>query len=182
MKCTLCQGESAQGESSGGLLATSLTCPACGHPMGTTVAAGGNCVASQTRVVESSADGHELRVSYMPARVAREDQRELVPTTLAYPILATLAQLPALAWRQPVVRSAVKTGASAVALTVAMRVAGKVFASRGAREVARESLLPALADLISPAESDPRPLRRSRRARGEQISEIFIYMRRTVRG
>ncbi|HEX6819129.1 MAG TPA: hypothetical protein VF120_12195 [Ktedonobacterales bacterium] len=141
------------------------------------------------RIVESTVDGHELRVSYMPARITRDGQRALVPSKPAYPVLAALANLPTLAWRQPAVRSAVKTGASAVALTVVLRVvgrvAGRMLASRGAREVARESLLPALADLIAPAETNPLPLRgsrRGRRARGEQVSEVFIYMRRTFRG
>lgn len=188
MECAVCQsslGESAREESAGGPLAKSKTCPACGRPLAATEATSGDPEVSETRIVESTADGRQLRVSYMPARVAHDEQRALVPATPAYPALAALAQLPALAWRQPVVRSAVKTGASAVALSVAIRIAGKVLASRGAREVARESLLPALADLIAPAESEPRPLRRlrrGRRARGEPISEVFIYMRRTVRG
>ncbi len=183
MERSFCQGASAREELVSGRLVSTQTCPACGHPTSSVEAMGGESLAGETRIVESSADGQELRVSYMPARVAHREQRAFMPAKPQYPALAALAQLPALAWRQPVVRSAAKTGVSAVALSVALRVAGRVLASRGARIAASESLLPTLADLIAPSESDARPVRRTRRvrrARGEPVSEVFIYMRRTI--
>lgn len=183
MECTVCQGASAREESVPARLVDDQTCPACGRPTSSVEAMSEESVVRATRIVESSADGQELRVSYMPTRVHPRDLRALVLTKPQYPTLAALAQLPALAWRQPVVHAAVKTGASAVALSVALRVAGRMLASRGAREGARESLLPTLADLIAPTETDALPLRRARRvrsARGEQVSEVFIYMRRTI--
>ncbi len=157
------------------------TCPACGRPTSSVEAMGGESVAGETRIVESNTGGQELRVSYMPARVAPKSSARSCLPSHSIPRWPRWRSLPALAWRQPVVRSAVKTGVSAVALSVALRVAGRALASRGARMAASESLLPTLADLIAPSESDARPARRTRRARrtrGEQVSEVFIYLRR----
>jgi hypothetical protein len=70
----------------------------------------------------------------------------------------------------------VRTGASAVALSVALRVAGRLVTSRSARQIATQAALPGLTELLAPGEQ-----RVARRGRGVEVSETFIYMRRITR-
>ena len=122
---------------------------------------------------EWASEGEGVATSAMPASTALT----VVPQQRPRSVLAALSHAGALAWRQPVVRSAVRTGASAVALSVALRVAGRLVTSRNARRVATSAALPALTELLEPGE---RPIRR--RGRGVEISETFIYVRRITRG
>jgi hypothetical protein len=158
MTCIICRQEITVQE----ITVDERRCPTCGREM---LAAD---ALAETRVVEGSielsADGG--------------DGHALAPSAAPHPALVALSRLPALAWRQPVVRTAVKTGASAVALTFALRLAGRIIAGRRARQVARETLLPVLSDLVSPGEGQSRAGRRGRRG---EISETFVYIRRTIR-
>lgn len=90
-------------------------------------------------------------------------------------VLAALAHAGAVAWRQPAVRAAVRTGATAVALSVALRMAGRLVMSRSARQLAAQAALPGLAELLEPGDQ-----RVARRGRGE-VTETFIYIRRVTR-
>lgn len=95
--------------------------------------------------------------------------------------LAALPRLPTLAWRQPAVRSAVTTGASAVALSLVWRVAGAALTRGMARRMplpAGESLAPMVGELLNGATPSKRLRRRGRR--GEVIEEV-IYVRRMFR-
>lgn len=95
--------------------------------------------------------------------------------------LAALPRLAMLAWRQPAVRSAVTTGASAVALSLVWRVAGAALTRGMARRTllpASESLAPMVDELLHSAIPSKRLRRRGRR--GEVIEEV-IYVRRMFR-
>ncbi len=99
-----------------------------------------------------------------------------VPGELSPP-LARAGQLALAAWRQPAVRAAVKTGASAVALSLAVRAARQVLVSpRTRRELARgmtRSVMPSLTDLFA-NEHDAQD--------GDyEVVETVFYMRRIVR-
>lgn len=89
--------------------------------------------------------------------------------------LASLPGLAVAAWRQPAVRSVVKTGGSAVALTIATRLAGRLLAQRGRSPVQG---LVTMTDLLPATDATTRG--RRWRERGE-VTEAFIYIRRTVR-
>jgi hypothetical protein len=84
------------------------------------------------------------------------------------------AGLPARLWRQPVVRAAARASASALALSVGLRLArlwwARSRARRGLRSVA-PSLAGALAEQL-PATRLPRPV-----ARGGAVVETWIYVR-----
>ncbi len=95
--------------------------------------------------------------------------------------LAALPRLAALAWRQPAVRSAVTTGASAVALSLVWRVAGAALSGGKARRMLLpegESMAPLVGDLLRGATPSKRLRRRGRR--GEIIEEV-VYIRRIFR-
>lgn len=123
-----------------------------------------------------------------PARLAvarivdAESSAEVVVEHAQTPgALARLPALAALAWRQPVVRSVVTTGASAVALSLVWRVAGAAFSGRRAgRALLAESdgLSPLVGDLLSGAKLSKRLTRRGRRG---MIIEEMVYIRRVLR-
>jgi hypothetical protein len=95
--------------------------------------------------------------------------------------LAALPRLAALAWRQPAVRSAVTTGASAVALSLVWRVAGAALARGRAQRMllpTGESLAPMVGELLQGTTPGKRLRRRGRR--GEVVEEI-VYVRRVFR-
>jgi hypothetical protein len=98
--------------------------------------------------------------------------------------LATAATLATAAWRQPVVRSAVTTGASAVALSLVWRVAGAALSGGKARRALLptlaegESLAPMVGELLRGATPSKRLRRRGRR--GEIVEEV-VYIRRVFR-
>ena len=97
--------------------------------------------------------------------------------------LTRAAQLPALVWRRPAVRAAVKTGASAVALSLALRAARMLLAAR--RQTARQpvpanSLLPTLTDLLRTHEQPPATSSPDR-PQARVVSETIIYIRHSMR-
>jgi hypothetical protein len=92
------------------------------------------------------------------------------------PALRRLSGVPALLWRQPGVRAAVKTGAGTVMLTLALRAARQVAARRSLYG-ASGSMLPTLADLLR----GPEEARRRQGTRTAQVTETFIYIRRVTR-
>jgi len=164
------------------LRADDAVCPACGRP----APAARATIVEGTILPDVNPAPPPGEFASPPPGAAEETippARALVPAQPAHPALAALAHLPACAWRRPAVRSAVKTGAGAVALTVALRLAGRWVTSRGARQAAGESLLPALADLLAQGEDGRAIARRAiaRRGRHGEITETFIYLRRTVR-
>lgn len=121
-------------------------------------------------------------------QVAREDtpSRALVVASREerHPVLSALAGLPAAAWRRPVVRAAVRTGASAVALSVATRLATRWVRSRAARGAALDAGLRATSGvpmLGSLLEQTPRLPQRQRGRHTTVITEAFIYARRIER-
>ncbi|MFI5278031.1 MAG: hypothetical protein ACHQ1E_12230 [Ktedonobacterales bacterium] len=94
-----------------------------------------------------------------------------------------LTTLASVAWRQPAVRSAVTTGASAVALSLVWRVAGAALRGGRARrmllaQAEGESLAPMVNELLHGATPGKRLRRRGRR--GEIIEEM-VYVRRIFR-
>src|SRR5579885_3586837 len=122
---------------------------------------------------EWTSEGEAVAESAVPASTALTVVSQQRPRS----VLTALSHAGAVAWRQPVVRSVVRTGASAVALSVVLRVAGRLVTSRTARRVATSAALPALTELLEPGE---RPI--GRRGRDIEVSETFIYVRRITRG
>jgi hypothetical protein len=85
------------------------------------------------------------------------------------------ASLPAQLWRQPAVRAAARTGAAAIALSMALRLARGWLAHSLARGASR-SIAPALTKNL-PEVSLPR-----RMARGAETVETWIYVRQVRTG
>ena len=95
-------------------------------------------------------------------------------------LLQRAALLPALAWQQPAVRAAVKTGASAVALSLAARAARQWLRPTVIpRPSLSESALPALMDALRERDLARRP--DGPRDQGAVVSETFVYIRRVIR-
>jgi hypothetical protein len=104
------------------------------------------------------------------------------PVARRLPLLARVPELPALAWRQPVVRAVVKTGAGALVLSLAVRAARQALAGRGRAGVSppHDALPRLLAELLPPEE----PARRHtsvRRAPAAEVTEVLLYARRVAR-
>jgi len=102
-----------------------------------------------------------------------------IPTRPAHPVWAALPRVPALLWRQPVVRAAVRTGASAVALSLAVRLAERALAVRADQLRSPAGGAAPLAELLLP----PAPVGRGRRGRSghrreAEVTEMLIYLRR----
>ncbi|HLZ23592.1 MAG TPA: hypothetical protein VKQ30_15880 [Ktedonobacterales bacterium] len=145
-------------------------CPTCGGMM-REVAAG-----DSVEVVEGSA---ELGVG----EPAKDDATSSEMSALAVagssgrvtlPAPVRLAEVSVAAWRQPAVRAAIKTGASALALTLAMRAARHMLARPPARRAAIRTVLPTLSDLLQSEAPDGRE-------RGTMVIETFVYVRRVIR-
>lgn len=109
-------------------------CPTCGEPMRAIeptdavrsvegVAHGESLPGDD---VEMSASGARSEPSLLPAISRSGDTR----------VMTRLPRLTALVWSQPKVRAAVRTGAGAVALSLAMRAASRVLSDRRSRSVA----------------------------------------------
>jgi hypothetical protein len=100
-------------------------------------------------------------------------------------VFERMTALPALAWRQPAVRSIVRTGAGAVALTLLARAARRWLdgSQRGRAAAAGERLLPALADALGAPDRRPRAPREPGHPPddGALVVETFIYARRVIR-
>ncbi len=110
--------------------------------------------------------------------IAESTALTVVPQPRSRSVLAAISHAGALAWRQPAVRAAVRTGASAIAFSVALQVAGRLVAGRNARHAVTQAALPGLMDLLKPGERHaPRP----RRRRGVEVTETVIFMQRTTR-
>jgi hypothetical protein len=149
----------------------SAACPACGGLLRDVQRADAveavEAMALLTAPTESAADSSRAMVQ--------------VPVRSALPALsrmAGLAGLPALAWRQPAVRAAVRTGASVLVLSLAVRAARAVIQSRRPPQAVAEGMLPLLSDLMQRRDGE------SRAARDGQpvaVVETFIYVRRVVR-
>lgn len=151
-------------------------CPTCGdatHPIQAT---------DVVEVVESSAAYTEGAAPDMNGDVAititKARDTALVPSEKKpIALLARLPELSMLAWQQPAVRSAVKTGAGAILLSLAMRAARQWLLEPRHRRAVTDSLGPALGELLRPAEGE----QRRQRGRGVEVTETFIYVRRTFR-
>jgi hypothetical protein len=160
------------------LLDSPERCPACGERL------------RPTEAGERGADGEASR-SQEGADAARGEATTVVRETALVPVapaerplspLARISAVPAAVWSRPAVRAAVKTGASVVALSLALRLARQALAARG---TPGRLAAPALPRLL--AETLPQPRRSGRR--GEPVSngtgayseEVFIFARRVVR-
>ncbi|MGZ3582131.1 MAG: hypothetical protein ACXWP6_05240 [Ktedonobacterales bacterium] len=151
-------------------------CPTCGdgiHPIQTT---------DVVEVVESSAAYAEGEVPNANGDAAIAIT-EAVDSTLVpsgkkqLSLLARLPELSVLAWQQPTVRSAVKTGAGAIMLSLAMRAARQWLSAPRNRRAVTDSLGSALGELLRPAEGEQRPWP----GNGVEVTETLIYVRRYVR-
>lgn len=92
-------------------------------------------------------------------------------------LLTRIPELSLRAWQQPAVRTAVRTGAGAIALSLALRVARQWLLEPRRQAAVVDSLVPTLGELLRPAEAVQR---RSPR-RGVEVSETIVYVRRTIR-
>jgi hypothetical protein len=156
-------------------------CPDCGgalRPMTTTADA---AVTSES-LAQQAWHGGALD-DEAPAEHVEQIERALVvrrqpeaPVTMFERVTA----LPALAWRQPVVRSVVKTGAGAVALALVTRAARRWLAGPQRGRGAGERLLPAIADALGSPQNGPRPRRERGSDEGALVVETFIYARRVI--
>ncbi|HLJ81214.1 MAG TPA: hypothetical protein VKT52_07010 [Ktedonobacterales bacterium] len=146
------------------------TCPTCGGTM-REVAAG-----DAVEVVEATAEVG----SGEPAVMGAEAPVEVNALTLsvpaarfALPVPVRLAELSVAAWRQPAVRAAVKTGASALALSLAMSAARRALIRPQARRAVVRSVLPTLTDLLQPEAPNDH-------YGSALVVETFVYMRQVV--
>lgn len=137
-------------------------CPACGAPLRPVAAD------DAVRLVEGSARSGASRAV---EPVAVPEIR--AGASLA---LARVSARAAVLWQQPAVRAAARTGASAMALSLALRLAKSLLVSRGGATA--PSIVPALGDLLRTREPLAMP---SRRGEPGEVLEMFVYMRRTVR-
>lgn len=166
-----------------------MFCPACQAVLASGVE---RCPSCDAALRQASAADSTALVEAEAVTLAAEPEVQREPGTAivvrgaqgrALAPLARMTRLPALAWRRPAVRAAVKTGASAVALSLALRAARTLLAAR--RQAARQpapasSLLPALADLLRA----PEPSRAAGghdRGQARVVSETIIYIRHSVR-
>jgi hypothetical protein len=147
-------------------------CVACGQPIRRLAA---------VRVVE--ADGLEPSATpdERPGQMALAS--EATHGMKALTLGERLTTLASVAWRQPAVRSAVKTGAGAVALSLVWRVAGAALRGGQARrmllaQAESESLAPMVNELLRGATPGKRLRRRGRHG---EIVEEMVYVRRVFR-
>jgi hypothetical protein len=152
-------------------------CPACGGALRDVGAADTVELVEATASIagtdtDSGASTHAGTAGSNTRAVAR------LPRPGAVPALARLAELPALAWRQPAVRSAVRTGAGALALSLVVHAARTAISSRRARGRVTEGVVPAVLRALHPQTPG-----RSAEERDQAAVdfETFIYVRQTVR-
>ncbi len=148
------------------------SCPACGGSL--------RDVSPVDAVELVEAGGASAESSGSETGVTLVATREIAPLAdpPALPALVRLRELPALAWRQPVVRAAVRTGASTLALSLALRAARALVSARSSSVALPRGAAPTLAEMLQPrgAVRDLPP--------GEsqvEIVETFVYVRRVVR-
>lgn len=125
-------------------------------------------------VREAAPDGERLEstAAVHTLTVVRPAERQVS-------LLQRAAQLPALAWQRPAVRAAVKTGASAVVLSLAARAARQWLRPSIPRRSVPASALPALVDALR--ERDPANHASDPYDQGVVVSETFVYIRRVIR-
>lgn len=151
-------------------------CPACGGGLRDVGAADAVELVEATASFASADTGagastHAGTAGSETRAVARLPRRET-------PALARLAELPALAWRQPAVRSAVRTGAGALALSLMVHAARTLITSRRARGQVTEGMVPAVLRALQPQTQGQRG---DDRGQAAVIVETIIYVRQTVR-
>ncbi len=157
-------------------------CMACGEPLQALQplrARPGRRSLTRVRIVEADA----VATSEQPQPDETALAMRLTPGERSSALATRLATLATAAWRQPVVRSAVTTGASAVALSLVWRVAGAALSGKARRALLStltesESLAPMVGDLLRGATPGKRLRRRGRR--GEIVEEV-VYVRRIFR-
>jgi hypothetical protein len=152
------------------------TCPACGGALRNIGAADAVELVEATALIvgadaDSGASAQAGTTGSDTRAVARLPRQEV-------PALARLAELPALAWRQPAVRSAVRTGAGALALSLMVHAARTVITSRRARGQVTEGMVPAVLRALQP---QPPSQHGDDRGQAAVVVETFIYVRQTVR-
>ena len=154
-------------------------CVACGQPLQPPQPRSALRSLAPMRIIEAEApeEGDAPEAAEMALATQGEQGEQGVA------LAGRLASLAAVAWRQPVVRSAVTTGASAVALSLVWRVAGAALTGGKARrallrELANEGAAPMVGQLLRDAAPGKRLRRRGRR--GEIIEEV-VYIRRVFR-
>lgn len=152
-------------------------CPVCDADLTRADAAAPTIVEGvvEGEVREAAPDGERLE-----SATAVHTLTVVRPAEQQVSLLQRAAQLPALAWQRPVVRAAVKTGASAVALSLAARAA-RQWLRPGATpsRSAPTSALPTLIDALR--ERDPARRTGDTGDQGVVVSETFVYIRRVIR-
>lgn len=175
-----------------------MVCPACLTDLREAPIRCPVCGADLTRADAALPPARVDRVEDRVDRIVEGEVREAAPDgerlesatavhtlTVVYPaerqvsLIQRAAQLPALAWQRPAVRAAVKTGASAVALSLAARVARQWLRPSIPRRPVPTSSLPALMDALRERDltrraSDPHD-------QSVVVSETFVYIRRVIR-
>lgn len=154
-------------------------CPTCGESLRPVA------LTDAVRSVEGSARTEAVVASVATAPAPGEANTpgaSLLPAIRERPETRVLARLPRLtvvAWSQPKVRAAMKTGASALALTLAMRAAGRMLTDRRSRGGASRAVGSLLGEALRPT----RPTRASDSAsHGEMVEILETYISvRTVR-
>lgn len=160
-------------------------CPVCGAHL----TAGESVTSIADDIVEDVVEGvvREAAPDGEPLQSAGAVQSLTVvrPVERQVSLLQRAARLPALAWQRPAVRAAVRTGASAVALSLAARAArhwlrpGAPSIPSAPRRARAESALPALMDAFHERDLARRP--DDQRDQGIVVSETFVYIRRVIR-
>ena len=147
-------------------------CPVCGADLTHADAAAPSIVEGEVR--EAAPDGERLE-----SAAAVHTLTVVRPAEQQVTLLQRAAQLPARAWQRPVVRAAVKTGASAVALSLAARAARQWLRPSTPRRSVPASALPTLMDALR--ERDLARRADDTRDQGVVVSETFVYIRRVIR-
>ena len=168
MYCPTCQSALAE---------IAEACPTCGddlRPIEATDTVLSVEGAARADAIPDSPDAPSLvgeaetdRASLLPVVSRRGDTRAI----------ARLPQLSVLAWRQPGVRAAVKTGAGAIALSLAMRAAGRMLTDRRSRSLASRAVTSLLGEQLRPA----RPSGAPSHSETFEIMETYISVRRVRR-
>jgi hypothetical protein len=165
-------------------LTSETHCPVCGASLLQPVRTADAVVTFEDAVVrvEGAPEQHWIcgyRPEYDPkppmAVILRRRKQEAVA------VCERVAALPALAWRQPAVQAAVKTGAGAIALSLAAHAARRWLEGSHRGRAGGEGLLPALADALGSPDHGPRLRREREPDEGALVVETFIYARRVIR-
>jgi hypothetical protein len=179
MYCPTCQTAVAAGDER----ADEQRCAICGAEMQAETAEDAVETIGNAVVRVEGAPEHHWICGYLPeyaqkppmAVILRRRKQEVVTK------FERVAALPALAWRQPAVRAAVKTGAGAVALSLAAHAARRCLEGSHWGHASGEGLLPALVDALGSQERRPRMRSERGPDEGALVVETFIYARRVIR-